>query len=321
MTTGLIISHCGKKCGVWQYGHNLFEVLSLSDQIKWFYKECANLNDFTDVEKEINPDYIIFNHHPATMPWLGGWNQPVLPFAISTKIKSLKAKTFKILHLINQSIADTVESYPFNGLLCLDPTINPTRREVISIPRFVPVAPILPTVNPEIFTVGSFGFATGSKGFDQLCRLVNEQFDRAIIRINLPSHDTEPDQNIIDTRAQCEKEINKPGIQLVFSHEFLDNKNLVEFLSQNTINAFTYLDTPGTGISSCADFAVASGRPIALSKTSMFANFSSITPSVYVNDLSLAQIAANGADNLTDMRMQLSPEYTSKILNSKILNY
>lgn len=318
MKIGLIVSHNGKKCGVWQYGHNLFEVLSLSKEVRWFYRECGNFNDFINAENETNPDYIIFNHHPATLTWLGGWNQSTLPFVISTKIKSLKAKTFKILHLINQNIADTAETYPFHGLLCLDPTINPNRREIISIPRFVPVTPISPTTTPQIFTIGSFGFATGSKGFDKLCKLVNDQFDRAIVRINLPSHDMEPDKNIIDTIAQCKREITKDGIELVFSHDFLDNKSLVKFLSQNTINAFTYLDTPGTGISSCADFAVASGRPIALSRTSMFANFFDITPSVFVNELSLSEIAANGADNLADMRMQLSPEFASLIINSKL---
>lgn len=320
MKKGVIVSHNGQKCGVWQFGYNLYNILKPSDQINWSYLEFSNFNDCINTLRSLDADYVIFNHHPATMPWLGNWQQTILPFNISTALRDLRAKKFKVLHLINQEIADTATIYPYDHLLCLDPTIIVQRPGVISAPRFIPVEPCNPDSNPEVFTVGSFGFATYAKGFDRLCALVNKQFDEAVIRLNIPSHDFEPDQTIKSTIEACEKEITKPGIRLEVSHAFLENEDLVDFLSKNTINAFLYLDTPGSGISSCADFALAAGRPVAFTKTSMFKNFFDVEPSVFVEDISLAGLAANGSNHLSEKRHQISPSNARVVWTHLITN-
>ena len=300
MLKGLLISHKGSHCGVYQFGRGLFETVSKGGGIDWSYAECASFDEAKQAVAQHRPGAILFNHHPMTMPW-----------ATQAPLKDLGARIFGLLHQVDQKGADSVETDPFEYLICLDPTLIPRNPRILRAPRFVSEpAPQLPPA-PEIFTIGSFGFATPAKGFDRLCALVNEQFDRAIIRLNLPLHDDPkviPQSMVDGVIAACHKAITKPGVELVVTHDFFDNAGILRFLAANTMNAFLYHDAPAHGVSSCTDFALASGRPFALSRSSMFRNFFHVSPSIFVEDRSLAAIAAEGTQMMGEMRAALAPE-------------
>ena len=257
------------------------------------------------------PDAILFNHHPMTMPW-----------ATQAPLKDLGARIFGLLHQVDQKGADTVDTGPFEYLICLDPTLIPRNPRILRAPRFVsePSPPLPP--KPDVFTIGSFGFATPAKGFDTLCALVNAQFDRAIIRLNLPLHDDPkviPQSMVDSVVAACRAAVTKPGVELVITHDFFDNVGILKFLASNTMNAFLYHDAPAHGVSSCTDFALASGRPFALSHSSMFRNFFGVNPSIFVEDRSLAAIEAEGAQMMAKARAELAPERAGTEWNRAII--
>lgn len=310
MTKGLVVSHKGDHCGVSQYGKNLYEILSKGKEIEWSYTECSRFGELKVAIDRFKPDAILFNHHPSTMPWL-----------IAEPLKELGPVLFGLLHQVTQEIADRAKVDPFDFLICLDPTLVPRNPRILRAPRFLVTAPAIVPPPPEVFTVGSFGFATPGKGFERLCALVNQQFDRAIIRLNLPLHDNPGivSEKAIETVVEsCRKVITKPGVELVVTHHFFDNSHIVEFLSSNTINAFLYDDMPNYGISSCADFALACGRPFALTRCAMFRNLFHLNPSIFIEDRSLAEIATGDMSMLDAARAAGAPNKTSAEWNATI---
>jgi SAM-dependent methyltransferase len=311
MTIGLLVSHKGDHCGVYQFGRNLFEALSEDKAIDWSYCECSSFEEVNAAFDRMTPDAIIFNHHPYTMPWLA-----------AAPLRQLESIHFGLLHQVSQDIADGAKSDPFDYLICLDPTLAPRNPKTLRAPRFLPAPPASAPQPPNIFTVGSFGFGAPNKGFDRLCSLVNDQFDRAIIRLNLPRHDDPkiiPEEMLAAVVEKCRRAVTKPGVQLDITHNFFTNSQIIEFLASNTVNAFLYDDSPSTGISSCVDFALASGRPFALTRSSMFRNLFHLNPSPFIEDRTLADIAAGDTSNLVAVRAALAPEKAASEWNATIL--
>ena len=312
MQTGLIVSHSGSNCGVYQFGRNLFEVLSKNKEILWHYCECSNEDELESSIRRVQPNLILFNYTHSTMPWL-----------LAVPVRQYGALLFCLLHNVDQDMADRLIPDPFDFLVCLDPTIIPRNPCLLRAPRFAPVMMDQDVPAPEVFTIGSFGFATRAKGFERLCALVCAQFDRAIIRLNIPKHD---DPNIVSetdwqaTVDGCRKAIVKPGVDLVVTSHFFENRDLIQFLASNTLNAFLYEMGPATnGVSSCVDHALASGRPFALTRSPMFRNFSGFNPSIFVEDRSLADIAQSDMSVFEAARHALTPEHAAQVWTREIL--
>jgi len=74
--------------------------------------------------------------------------------------------------------------------------------------------------------------------------------------------------------------VSKDGVKLVTSHEFLEKEQLLDFLAQNTLNAFFYDRCEGRGISSAIENALAVHRPIAITRSNMFRHVLSENPSI-----------------------------------------
>jgi hypothetical protein len=210
---------------------------------------------------------------------------------------------------------------PFPHVLCPDPTLVARNPIALPVPRFIlPLRPV-PVSEPGLFTVGSFGFATGGKGFDRLCGLVCDQFDEALIRINLPFHDSEQmvsHSQVDAVIAACRARLTKRCVTLEVTHHFLDDEALLTFLASNTINAFLYDEVPGRGVSSCTDYALACQRPFAISRSSMFRHLHGISPSICVDDRPLRAIADSGIGPLRHHLDAYSPRAAGQAWNSAI---
>ena len=281
---GLLISHRGKKCGVQQFGRRLFNTLEACAGIAWSYAECGSMVQFLAVVEALAPDLVVLNDHPMTLGW-----------AADESIRRCGVPCFAVFHECYQEAVDALVPGPFDFHLCPDPTLLPWNPLALLVPRFIPA--VRPGRPPDVFTVGSFGFASANKGLERLCALVNKEFDNACIRINLPPHDLQSaglDAGVKDVLASCRYAISKPGIELRVTRTFMDEEALLAFLSENTINVFLYHGTWDRGISSCTDYALACGRPIAVSLSSMFRHLHGINPSIVVDDRSLRDIAASG---------------------------
>ncbi|MBK7885588.1 MAG: hypothetical protein IPJ81_18680 [Chitinophagaceae bacterium] len=94
--------------------------------------------------------------------------------------------------------------------------------------------------------------------------------------------------------ANCKAMINKPGIRLIVTHDFLDDQSMLDFLAQNTINVFFYESSENRGLSSAIDNAMAVQRPIAVSNSIMFRHILATIPSVCIKDNTLKNIIKNG---------------------------
>jgi len=124
-------------------------------------------------------------------------------------------------------------------------------------------------------TIGSIGFAVGTKGFQRLVSAVQDEFDEALIRINIPAN------GIIDQEAASAPPAGAdllPGAAATsrasssrVTHDFLDDAQLIDFLASNSLNAFLYDYIPRGGISSSPrSTRWWLGAPWAISRSVMF---------------------------------------------------
>jgi len=285
----LIISHKEQQCGVHQYGLNIAEVLKKSEKYTFIYSECSSADEFFAVVNNVMPAAIIYNYYPSTMPWLK-----------KKIINKIKVPHIDVIHEVTQQVADSANDSLFQYHIAPDPTLLLKNPIVFKTGRLIPKY-----VNsyklPEIPTIGSFGFGTAGKGFEQLISTIQKEFDEAVIRLHIPfaafgDSDGSAAHAIVQ---QCKELIVKLGIKLILSHEFLSQEQLLDFLAQNSINAFFYDENKGRGISSVIDYALAVQRPIAITKSNMFRHISSVYPSICIEDSSLKQIMNNGFEPLT----------------------
>lgn len=307
MQTALFVTHKKKRCGVYEFGAQVFQAIAGSAKYKFVKAECDSLPELLQSIERHRPDVIIYNYHPSVMPWLC---TRVTKGVYRNAIAGLKPLQIGVIHEVTQEVADTATAYRnsfvlgssnkklnslFDFYIAPDPTLLLKNPLVFKTGRLVPEfsASVPP---PSVFTVGSFGFATPKKGFEKIVQKVQEEFDQAVIRLNMPPADF-GDKDGVRARAsaeRCREIIHKKGIRLEVSHDFFNEEQLLKFLAGNSMNVFMYEDAGGRGISSAVDNALAVKRPVAVTRCSMFRHILSARPTVCVDDSSLRQIYDNG---------------------------
>ncbi len=280
----LIVSHKEEQCGVHQFGLNLASALNKSAKYAFEYIECSGTDEYFAAVEKSQPKVVIYNYHPSTLPWL---NRKI--------IRKIGVPRLGIIHEVTQELADGVDNSLFDYHIAADPVLllkNPlvfkTGRLIQKIENTYPM-PVIPTI-------GSFGFATEGKGFDKLVSTVQEEFDNAVIRLNIPfaTFADASGSSALAVSKKCEQMIVKPGIKLLVSHEFLSVEKVLDFLAQNSVNAFFYEQNDGRGISSVTDLALAVRRPVAITRSTMFRHLHSVSPSICIEDSSLTEIINHG---------------------------
>jgi len=300
------------QCGVYEFGYWTGRILFkisynklIDNEQDFYYYECVEASKPEDLYERLkNKSYcfVIYNHHPLTMSWL---NNDVIT---TTKLPSAV-----IMHDERKIFNNTVILHP-------DPTYisNGIDYKVgRPIPFFYPenmirdengyykIAPVLEN------TIGTFGFGFNHKGFDEVVHKVNEEFDEATVRIRLPLN------TIVDSsgsyaysmRNRLEKIPVKHGIKLEFSHEYLDSQQLLYWLAQNTANVFMYRNSVAhNACSSVIDWAIAAGRPIAVSNDGMFHHVHKVEPSICLCKNTLKTIIQNGTVPLEPLYKEWSWE-------------
>jgi SAM-dependent methyltransferase len=281
----LIISHKEKQCGVYQYGRNIADTLRKSEVYDFRYAECSSPEELFSIVHQVLPAAVIYNYYPSTLPWL--------------KKKIIQKPQADIIHEITQQVADLSDDLFFHYHIAPDPTLLLRNPLVFKTGRLIPKY-INRYAQPEVPTIGSFGFGTAGKGFEKLISTVQDEFDEAIIKLHIPFA-TFADADGAAARAiaqRCKEIVVKRNIRIFVSHNFLTQDELLDFLSQNSINAFFYEENKGRGISSVIDYALAVERPIAITKSNMFRHILSSYPSICIEDTSLQQIMRNGVEPL-----------------------
>ncbi len=136
----------------------------------------------------VMPDAVLLNYHPTTLP---PYHPMTLGWADDPLLTDDRSPRFALIHEANRSTLDRLKPGLVDFLRCPDPTVLPRNPQVITVSCSIPCPRPESSVHPEVFTVGSFGFATPSKGLERLCGLVNAEFEHSLIRLHLPPHDNE----------------------------------------------------------------------------------------------------------------------------------
>lgn len=287
----LFVSHKEKQCGVYQFGYSIGRALKHSKKYNFIYVECSSLNELNYYIKKHKPICTIYNYQGDTLPWLNG------RITFNNKMPEIG-----IIHEVTQKIADCSSNDFFDFYIASDPTL------VLKNPLVYKTGRLLLRSNrvsktSDIPIIGSFGFGSPNKNFDLLVQNVCDEFEEAIIRLNISfaefgDKDGNSSKKIV---SDCIEIVKKyPSIKLLCSHDFLNEQELLDFLNSNTINVFLYSDDGNRGISSVIDFALSVRVPIAIShNSSMFRHINNTSPSIVISDKNgLKNIIRNGTKPL-----------------------
>jgi len=257
-----------KSCGVYQYGLRIWNILKKSD-LEIFYHEINSSEEFLKLNFE-NIDLIFFNFIEGGPNGPFGWyNTSVMDHVSSV----LKIKTASILH------TTTPTDIKFDFLIDQDP--------VNGFPR--PLYDFCKTKNTKTtdsIKVCSFGFTNTNKGFDDVVRLVNDQYDNAEINLHLTSsfygHNASYEKNLVID--QLNKITLKPNVKLNITDSFISNEDLLEFISNNDIVLFGY--RYGQHISSATDYPISANIPIGLTNMEQFVHIYKPEIDIHLNKIS-----------------------------------
>lgn len=300
----LFLNHKKQQCGVYQYGLRLYDIIKNSVDIEYIYKEIDCYNEYNAIDANTF-NGIIYNYHQSTMPWLN-------------KNNIFKNKSICIPH---ESRAD------FFDIVC-DPNpdiIETHNKYAIPRPLFENINEIIKNVvygstdnqkfiesyaNDNIPIFGSFGFA--NKGFDKIVKIINDNYDEAIIKFIIPIADFDPNSHNTnnDVNNACSLANKKKKIKLLISHNFFSNEEILKFLKLNTLNIFLYDYMDGRGISSAVDYALSVRKPLAISDSYMFRH-------IYSDKICLYKTTIK---NCIDNSIDYCDQYLTKYCNLNLIN-
>lgn len=259
----IFINTIEKKCGVYQYGIRVYDIIKSSQQYNFKYYEIQTEAEYNRVINE-NPAAVayIYNYHQTPMDWL-------TPHNIQRRVKNIG--------IIHESPA-----HLFDVTVDPDPNSNETVRN-FGLPRPIynnfDLASYTPSsdairnfidIGKGSFIVGSFGFGFLNKGFQRIIAHVNETYDEAVIKFVIPQAFYSHPSQYHDAMDACRRIITKPGIQLHITNDFFSNEDILAFLTTNSVNMFLYDQMYGRGISSATDYAMSVNTPFLISDSVMF---------------------------------------------------
>ncbi|MFN5423171.1 MAG: hypothetical protein ACK5AO_07890 [bacterium] len=306
MIRGLFLNNIKAQDSIYESGFMVYQSIKNSDAYTLDYKEI----DINNRKIPLGYDFYFFNYHPTTMSWL--------------ETKSLKKSLgFVITMVLEVAPNDVFVLCPKNhfDLYCaLDPTLKSKDSRIISFPR--PLEDVtfdLPKIDHEIPVIGTFGFATKGKGFQHVVDAVNKEFDRAIIKLNIPYGDFVPDSekyayylaNICKSRAN-------PGIEVEVTHDFMTKEELIKWCNNNTLNCFLY-DRDMPGLSATTDQAIVTERPLAVSNNTTFRHIHEYLPSY--PEFSLRDSIDKSVPFVKKMKEEWRSENFMNKFKTLILNY
>ena len=281
----LFVNHPQVRCGVHQYGRNVAAQIRRIEGIRLHYRTVDSAAAFLDECGRLRPAAVIFNHYPATMPWLTP--------GVAAEVRATK---LGILHEMSQWVVDGLDAALFDIHVVPDPTIRTGRDDVFVAPRLLPdfcnYAP-----EPAVPTFGSFGFGFANKRFEDCVDRIQAEYDEARIVFRMPFNDVVDADGVRHARAtaeRCRARLRKPGISLEIDHGFLEPSDLLAFLGGNTANIFLYEEPLDRGISSVLEYAIAARRPLVISRSGMFRHVWSTVPEVCVGERSVRSIVERG---------------------------
>ena len=297
-------------CSIYEKGLTFFNLMEKSPNWTMDYVEINYLNRnelhagrIVLVDGQTPPQYdvIIFNYHPYTMRELEG-------IECRNFGNLLGVKYCMVVEEIRDENNPVVDNVPdsFNGYIVLDPTKKFGNPRFHNFPRVLPKVLTGQQIEPEVPIIGCYGYVTVDKGFELIVRAAREEFDRSIVRINLPqaSYADHNKSLLADVLQKCQAEAGDK-VELRITHDFLSNDELIDWCSQNTVNAFFY-QRHILGIAAAPDQAIASGRPIAVSSNPTFRHI--LQYQKPYPEMNLRDTIKNGVEYVSNIQKSWSAE-------------
>lgn len=284
----LFVNHRTQQCGVQQAGKRYFDALKHSQRYECHYIDVDSRFEFEYWASELQPAAVIYNFYSgATMPWF------------SREMVDGNRSRFKQLCIFHEL---DLSSFGFDLILHQDPTSTDEGFEYQRLPRAIPEYDP-PKHRPDwgCPMIGSFGFGLGGKGYSEVVERVQQEFDRAIVRLHIPyaAFGDSDGKGAQDCAKDARSRITRPlDISLFVNHEFLSEEMLLHWLVDNDCNIFPYEENYGRGIASVTDYALAARRPIAITRSHQFKHLWSIDDSFTLEKHSLREIVAMGTEPL-----------------------
>jgi hypothetical protein len=300
---GLFLNAPRANCSIYESGRMMYDSLVLSERYRLDYMEL------TEAEHDIPDSYhfYAFNYHHIRMSWLDTSSVQQLPgFKLTFVLETLPNDPFVFC-----------PSDAFDAYCALDPTMNSSDVRVYAFPRPLEAVSDLPSYEePTVPVIGTFGFATQGKGFDRVVAAASSEFDRAIVRINIPASDFARKKRSLFTHQDyaghledlCRKAA-KTGIDVIVTHEFMSKPALINWCAMNTLNCFLY-DRDMPGLSATTDQAIASGRPLSVSDNPTFRHILQYVDPYPVR--SLKESIVSSASGVRRMQEDWSPRNFAK---------
>ena len=283
-----VVNHSVENCGVYQYGKRFGNIASKSKKHNFMYLEIDSKERFESLYKEHKPEAIIYNYLGGTMPWVTEElvqeyrEQGIVQYLI---VHNVGYATFFDKYLLQNPYHDSVDE---NNFALCRPLFDYT--------------PTVEVPDDDVLRIGSFGFGFRVKYFDQICRIVNEQFSDRKVEVNLhltASHFCPNANDIQSIKRDCLNSLSSSNISLNMTHDFMSDQEMLDFLYRNDLNMFFYQYYGGyNGISSTIDYALSVQKPLAICKSNMFAHIWDVKPSICVEENYLSNIINNGFEPL-----------------------
>lgn len=284
---GIFYNSPKAQCSIYESGLMIYNALKQSTKYEIAYTERMELN--------FASDFAIFNYHPYVNNWM---SHDVLNHYLG--------RTFAVVLEVGHHgdlLPNTAKI--FEKYLVIDPTITDTDT-VFGFPRPIERYTPLSYNAPEI-TVGSFGFATPGKLWEEVVWLTNDEFDEALIRINIPFATFVPNCQLEIDKAvrKIRSAPRKEGIHVEITHNYMDKEDLIEWCAQNTINFFPYYRDLA-GLAAVTDQAISARRPILVTDNPAFRHIRQwITPHPHIT---IKEAISKNYQGVLDMYNAWSPE-------------
>jgi hypothetical protein len=243
-------------CSIYESGLQIFTILKQSSFYELDYTEDRIFKN--------NYDFCIINYHFTTNNWIE-----------ESMIQKFKGTSFCIVTEV--AFGDNVLQFSPNYIdhyIVIDPTIK-VKSRIHAFGRPIKNIQLKETINHPIPIISSFGLATIGKDWIEIIRNVNREFDEAIIRFNIPigTYNEKLHRQLIFELNEQIKYINlKPGIQFELTHKVMTEEELVQWLSESTINCFFYNREHlfKAGLAAVTDQAIMAEKPILVTKDITF---------------------------------------------------
>lgn len=290
MTRNVVfINSIEKQCGVHSYGQRVGNILAKSIKYNFIYFECNNNDELVKAKSVLRPVAIIYNFHPLPMAWLP------------------PCEDRSVIHLMNWHEGTEHTNLKPDYWLYVDSLIE-EKENKFALPRPLIEKFVFKKPKNKVPIISSFGYGWGNKNYGSIIKTVNDQFDKAVIRLHIPRayYGDKNGEATAGVLPGIWNEMYKPNIKLEITHDFLSDYDLLKFLSQSDLNIFLYEQMEGRGLSSVIDYALSVDVPIAINNSFMFRHVQNDFSNAANN--SLQQIIDNGTEHLKQYKEKWSNE-------------